>query len=265
MSERNYEIGYRKPPKAYQYQKGHSGNLTGCRRKPAPTLARAVEEAWMVPIIVATGNVQGNATGFELITMQLLIRIADGSRKAHRVFRKYEAFAKTQPRIRQDNFEYEVNPYSILLETGEWAPKRLKKIRKSLGPEECRRCELRIRIARMKAGLEEIEILDGMTAQEASDLYHLLIRQPWQPKRPRQRNRKGRLVASEIFDRVVNSPVTLNSAGHITTVPRMMGVVRRLLSNAVRGDIKSAEMLIDLHAASLKYGDFYPETKHIRA
>jgi hypothetical protein len=39
-------------------------------------------------------------------------------------------------------------------------------------------------------------------------------------------------------------------------------VVKRLLANAVRGDIKSADMLITMHAESLKYGDFFPETKY---
>jgi hypothetical protein len=30
-----YEVGYRRPPKQHQFQKGRSGNPTGTNRKPA--------------------------------------------------------------------------------------------------------------------------------------------------------------------------------------------------------------------------------------
>ena len=43
----------------------------------------------------------------------------------------------------------------------------------------------------------------------------------------------------------------------------MMAAVQRLLFKAVKGDISSADMLIDLHAHSLKHGDFFLETKYI--
>jgi len=152
--------------------------------------------------------------------------------------------------------------YGHYLEIGKWERKQLKKKRAQLTSEERSRQTLMIRIGRMKSGLEEIKILDGMTAHEASELYYLSLQQPLQPKRTRFRPRKGKLEASEIFDQVINSPVTVCNDGELTTAPRMSLVVKRLLANAVRGDIKSADMLITMHAESLKCGDFFPETKY---
>ena len=157
MSEGDYEIGYGKPPKANQYKKLQSGNPVGRRRKPLPTVAGIVEEVLLQPLHVTIGGVQRWSTGFELIAMGLLVKISDGNRKAHRVFRKYEAFAKTKPRIKKLDLSGGGEAYGYYLETGKWEPQRFKKKRSDkLSPDERRRQTIAARMERMKAGLEEI-------------------------------------------------------------------------------------------------------------
>lgn len=263
MSDRDYEVGYGKPPKAYQWQKGVSGNSGGRRGKPASTFAQEIENAWMEPVAITADGIRKEVTGFELITLQLQMRIAKGNKKAYKVFRKYAAFAKTKPRTIQRNWEGSAEDYARFLEGEEVNFKRRKKKREKLTPEERKKRPLDLRIARMKAGLEEIEILPGMSARDASDLYEIFRTQPSTPRRQRQRDRKGPLAPSEIFDRAMNSLVTLDDAGQPITVRRMIGVLKHLLANAIKGDVKSADMLIDMHSDSIKHGDFYPETRYI--
>jgi hypothetical protein len=267
MSEDDYRTGYCNPPKAYQYQQGQTGNAQGRPPRPPQTLARLIEDSWMETISITTDNGQMQVTNFELISLHLIAKIAEGSRKALRVFRKYEAFAKTKPRLRRrrkGGLTYEqllgLEPADNIGELNKSEGAKSKALET---PEERDRRKMAAKVARMKAGLEEIHILHGMTPREAGDLYDLFLRQPFQPKRPRMRPRKGRREASEIFDQVINSQVTMNSSAGFVKAPRMVGLIKRLVAHAVRGDIKCADMLVTLRADSVKLGDFVPKTKYL--
>ena len=54
--------------------------------------------------------------------------------------------------------------------------------------------------------------------------------------------------------------MTINKNGQLVMAPRVQLAIKRLFADAVRGNIKSADMLITIHAESIKYGDFFPET-----
>jgi hypothetical protein len=45
----------------------------------------------------------------------------------------------------------------------------------------------------------------------------------------------------------------------------MLAAIKRLVANAVKGDIGSADVLIEMHAYSVKHGDFYAQTKIVHS
>ena len=262
MSDDDNGGGYGKPPMANQWPKGTSGNPKGRRRKPNPTLANLIEKTWMEPITANEGGVVRQYSGFELIVRQLLAKIAaDGSAKAHKVFRKYEAFAKSKPRIMISQIDTETAAAEFAENFREGRECKRPK-RKKIPKEKRKVLTLNNRIARMRAGLEPPDILEGMTVIEAAEMYDLILEQTSQanPTRAAKRRKSGKLAASEIFDNAINEPVTLPDG---KTVPRILAMVLNLRTKALKGNIASADLLVELHKYSTKHGDFFPEVKYI--
>jgi Family of unknown function (DUF5681) len=263
LSKDYYEIGYGKPPKAYDFQKGQSGNPRGRPRKPPATVAAMIEKSLMEPVPVAIDDSQREPTGFELILLQLMKNIANGVRKAHTVMEKYEAYAKTRPgrasRRKGKATSEAASIYERLRSDNCAATVGQPNVKRPETPEERKRRQLAAKVERMMAGLEPIQIEPDMTPIEASKLYNYCLEHPQPPTRKRIRPRKGRLAASEIFDHAINSPVTTEAGGKKIKASRMERAIRVLLAKAIRGDIDSAHMLIIMHAKSEKNGDFVPK------
>jgi len=119
------------------------------------------------------------------------------------------------------------------------------------------RLALEARIERMKRGLETPTILEGMNPKQAGEVYSLCLNMVPEPPKLRARKRKGKLEASEIFNRVINDPVSLSEGTGKFTGPRMMATIKRLLAKSVKGDLSSADTLVEIYSHSLRYGDFY--------
>ena len=73
------------------------------------------------------------------------------------------------------------------------------------------------------------------------------------------------MEAGEIFHQVISSSVTVSSRTGTFAAPRMLAAIKRLVANAVKGDIGSADVLIEMHAYSVKHGDFYAQTKIVHS
>lgn len=69
-SKRDYEIGYGKPPKATQFQKGTSGNASG-RPKGAKNLKAVVNDALNTKVGITEGGEKRELTKIEVIMLRL--------------------------------------------------------------------------------------------------------------------------------------------------------------------------------------------------
>jgi len=81
MSERNYDVGYGKPPKQSRFQKGRSGNPKG-RPKGSLNVATALERELNQRVTIKENGVSRSITKFEAAVKQLVNKAASGEAKA---------------------------------------------------------------------------------------------------------------------------------------------------------------------------------------
>jgi hypothetical protein len=80
-----YEIGYRRPPKKFQFRKGRSGNPSGKRTKPgAPDLKALLEGALNKPMVRGKGQQRRIRTKGAAGIEELVDQFANGDRNARR-------------------------------------------------------------------------------------------------------------------------------------------------------------------------------------
>lgn len=84
-----YDVGYKRPPKRTQFQKGQSGNPKG-RPKEAKSLNTIVRETLLAKIKIRTANGRKNTTSVQALMMQTLESALKGSqRDRHELLRYY--------------------------------------------------------------------------------------------------------------------------------------------------------------------------------
>ena len=91
MSEddKDYDVGYGKPPKDSQYQKGQSGNLNG-RPKGSKNLKTILVEELEKPVIIKENGAKKTITKKEVIIRQLVNKAMLGeSKSTDAVFRYF--------------------------------------------------------------------------------------------------------------------------------------------------------------------------------
>ncbi len=81
-------VGYRKPPKDFQFQKGRSGNPSGRPRK-APGFGEILEKAARRKVLVRGKNGPKYITAEEVIGQQLVNKAAGGDLKAIDLYAKF--------------------------------------------------------------------------------------------------------------------------------------------------------------------------------
>jgi hypothetical protein len=72
---------------------------------------------------------------------------------------------------------------------------------------------------------------------------------------PRGRPKRKPLPAAEIIDRVLNTVTEYRERGQIKKATRLELAIRTAVNRAVKGDVKAAEMLLELRAHAQKFGD----------
>jgi hypothetical protein len=82
--ERDYEVGYGKPPRHTRFRKGQSGNPQG-RPKESKNLATLLKEALNEPVIVAENGGRRKITMREAIIKQLVKRSATADLRATKI------------------------------------------------------------------------------------------------------------------------------------------------------------------------------------
>lgn len=250
MKTYDYEVGFGRPPKAHQFSKGQSGNPAGRKPKPPAGLARTIDKLLMEPIPVTDKGESRKACALELIVMQLLNKFSDGKANAYRALCRYQIYARARPRPKS---VYRADPavYERYLagEDVDLNPKRRRKSahsKKKLTVDE--------RIARMRMGLEAIDMPDEANAEQVAEIYQMLLREPRTRSPIRSPRRRRELSAEEILDLALYSKLR-GKFGDRAPPTRIEGVIRRLIMKAVVGDISSAVLILDLHAYAEKQGD----------
>ena len=108
-------------------------------------------------------------------------------------------------------------------------------------------------------------ITPDMTAREAAEIYRRVLAAPRQPHVYRRKKRKGdkNLEIGEIYDDTVIQPISVAGKGGKQSKGRLDFVIDRCLLDAAKGDLGAMENLIDIHAHSVKHGDFFIEERVI--
>jgi Family of unknown function (DUF5681) len=89
----SYEVGYCRPPKRTQWQKGQCGNPKRIRKQNAKPVVEMIDEFFASQIDIVEQGVSRRVSAFEAIVMQLWGRATAGSKRAINVLLQYQAFA----------------------------------------------------------------------------------------------------------------------------------------------------------------------------
>jgi hypothetical protein len=108
----DYEVGYRRPPKASRWKKGQSGNPKRKKRTPPLTDAEVIEQLFRRSFDVVEGGKTVRKTGFEIIYAQLLIKESAGDRRAAKARDRYSRFATALRQSRGTLLRYPQNDYT---------------------------------------------------------------------------------------------------------------------------------------------------------
>jgi hypothetical protein len=94
MSERDYEVGYCRPPKHTQYIKGQSGNPKNKRKPVSQTFARLIDSALERRIWVREGNDRKRMAVIDAIIGQVAAAAAGGDGEAFDLLMQLHTFDK---------------------------------------------------------------------------------------------------------------------------------------------------------------------------
>ena len=89
-------VGYRRPPKRTQWQKGQCGNPKRERKSAPRGAAEIIDQLFEKPITFTENGSARTANGLTVIVTQLVKKEMAGDRRAMAVRLKYEAFAVRQ-------------------------------------------------------------------------------------------------------------------------------------------------------------------------
>lgn len=78
---RNYDIGYRKPPREHQFQPGHSGNPKG-RPKGARSFATQLQEVADLPVHLNEGGKRRKVSTSKAVLLRLREKALKGDQRA---------------------------------------------------------------------------------------------------------------------------------------------------------------------------------------
>ena len=89
----SYEVGYGRPPKRTQWQKGQCGNpKRTCKQNPKP-IVDMIDEFFAGEIDIVENGISRRVSHFEAIVLQLWIKAMAGTKRAANVLLQYQAFA----------------------------------------------------------------------------------------------------------------------------------------------------------------------------
>jgi hypothetical protein len=111
QSDRDYDVGYGKPPKTTRFQKGQSGNPKG-RPKGSKNLSTLLEEELEQPVLITENGQRRKITKRRASMKQLVNRAASGEHRALQILINYlhdhEKQAASAPDLLIDEADQEI-------------------------------------------------------------------------------------------------------------------------------------------------------------
>jgi hypothetical protein len=96
LRQKDYEVGYKRPPQHTQWKKGQCGNpKRQYKRAPKGTVA-LIDAAFAKQVDIVENGVSRRVTVFEAILIQLWIKEMSGDKRAIAVRLKYQEFGASQ-------------------------------------------------------------------------------------------------------------------------------------------------------------------------
>jgi len=89
----SYEVGYCRPPKRTQWQKGQCGNPKRIRKLNPKPVVDMIDEFFAGEIDIVENGISRRVSNFEAIVLQLWIKAMAGTKRAANVLLQYQAFA----------------------------------------------------------------------------------------------------------------------------------------------------------------------------
>ena len=93
-SPKDYEVGYKRPPKETRWKKGQSGNSARRRATRKASALESIEKLLLRSFEIAEKGGMRTVTALEVIVLQLWQKELAGNRRALSVRLKYEAIAR---------------------------------------------------------------------------------------------------------------------------------------------------------------------------
>ena len=89
----SYEVGYGRPPKRTQWQKGQCGNPKRIRKQNPKPVVEMIDEFFAGEIDIVENGISRRVSNFEAIILRLWIKAMAGKKRAANVLLQYQAFA----------------------------------------------------------------------------------------------------------------------------------------------------------------------------
>jgi hypothetical protein len=124
---KNYDVGYKKPPKAHQFKKGQSGNPKGRPKKEKICMADILDKISNETITITENGHSFPTTKFEVAIRRLLAKAISGDVNALKLYVQLKE--KYGAQIVQDN---SVDAKNLEFSSAIEAEKAYKKLVKSL-------------------------------------------------------------------------------------------------------------------------------------
>jgi hypothetical protein len=88
-----YEVGYGRPPRRTQWQKGQCGNPKRIRKQNPKPIVDLIDEFFAGEIDIVENGISRRVSNFEAILLQLWLKAMAGKKRAMNVFLQYHEFA----------------------------------------------------------------------------------------------------------------------------------------------------------------------------
>jgi Family of unknown function (DUF5681) len=218
LRQKDYEVGYKRPPKKTQWKKAQCGNPKRQYQRPPKGTVPLIDAAFEAEIDIVEKGVSRRVSVFEAILIQLWIKEMSGEKRATAVRLKYQEFVASQAGPRPIVIEHVGNEYTE--RAGQRLPNKERK-------------------------MNDYQVGYGKPPK------HSQFKKGVCPN-PHGRGKPRDLQVGEIMNKVLNAKTEFRERGKVRKASRIELTIRRLAA------VASAAWLLKMRAHAEKFGDTGP-------